>query len=195
MNKARILLITGILLCVAGISQAQEADGAKLGIDVDTTFVSKYIWHGFDLLDDKGAFQPSVNVDLWGTGLSVNFWGSIPLSAGYSSSGGFSRVDATELDYTIAYDCTIFDDEAYATDVTTNWIYYDFIDQASRTGDAQEFGLGFSWPNICPFGLVPQLLCRQDMGVEVQLGAYRRLWRLGSRLRAWLRPDCSGPSA
>ncbi len=33
--------------------------------------VSKYIWRGYDLFDDHGAFQPSVNADLFGTGLEV----------------------------------------------------------------------------------------------------------------------------
>ncbi len=152
MKKKGIVLIAVILLSTVGLVQGQEE---KLGIDIDATWVSKYIWRGFDLLDDKAAFQPSVNLDFFGTGLSFNVWASYAGSAGYSSTLGASRVDATEYDYTIAYNHTLYDGESYATDVTLNWIYYDYIDAPTKAADAQEFGVGFVWPNICPAGVVP----------------------------------------
>ncbi|MCH7557953.1 MAG: hypothetical protein IIB56_10910, partial [Planctomycetes bacterium] len=68
MNKVKILLSVVMLLVGVSICVAQEAVDAKLGVDVDVTWVSKYLWRGYDLLDDKAAFQPSVNVDLYGTG-------------------------------------------------------------------------------------------------------------------------------
>ncbi|KKK89549.1 hypothetical protein LCGC14_2731970, partial [marine sediment metagenome] len=36
-----------------------------------------------------------------------------------------------------------------------SYIYYDFPDVASNDADQQEFNIGFSWPEICPFGTVP----------------------------------------
>lgn len=154
--KKGALLIAVILLSTAGLALAQEGE---LGIDVDATWVSKYIWRGIDMLDDTGAFQPSINFDLYDTGFSFKLWASYAGSGGNgtnsSRTGSLGRVNATEYRYILAHDYTLFEAESYATDITTNYIYYDFIDEPTRARDAQEFGMGFNWPNICPAGVVP----------------------------------------
>lgn len=159
MNERKILLSAVMLLVSVNICIAQEAADAKLGIDVDFTFVSKYLWRGYDLLDDKSAIQPSINVDLWGSGFSVNVWASYAGGGGNGTTSDrtstFSRVDATEYDYTVAYEHSLFEGQSYATDITANYIYYDFIDAPDTSADAQELGVGFAWPNICPGGIVP----------------------------------------
>jgi hypothetical protein len=148
MKKKAIMLVAVILVSAAGLVRAQE-----LGVDLDATWVSKYLWRGFDMLDDKAAFQPSVNLDLYGTGFSANFWGSYPGSS--KGGGSVSTVNRTEQDYTIAYDFTLLEDESYATDITLNYIYYDFIDAPDKFRDVEEIGVGFAWPNVCPGGVVP----------------------------------------
>jgi len=152
MREKGILLIAVVLLSTAGFVQAEEG---KLGIDVDATWVSKYLWRGIDRLDDTAAFQPSVNFDLFDTGLSFKIWASYAGGGGSTSKLPTGRVNATEYRYILAYDYTLFEGENYATDVTTNYIYYDFIDEPDRAQDAQEIGMGFAWPNICPAGVVP----------------------------------------
>ncbi len=155
--KKWILLIAVIVMSTAGLAQAQEG---KLGIDVDITWVSKYIWRGIDVLDDKAAFQPSVAIDL-GSGFSAKLWASYAGSS--KGNGSISTVDSTELDYILAYGTKLFEGESYATNFSAQYVYYDFIDQptkgSSRAGriraDAQEIGVGFAWPNICPAGIVP----------------------------------------
>jgi len=142
--KKSILLTAMVLLVMTGLAQAQE-----LGVDFDATYVSKYIWRGVDRLDDVSAFQPSININLGDTGFSFNLWTS------YAGSGGNGRVNLTEYDYTLAYGDTLFEGETYATNFTANYIYYDFIDQPTRAADAQELGVAFAWPNICPMGVVP----------------------------------------
>ena len=149
--KKSILLTAMVLLVMTGLAQAQE-----LGIDIDATYVSKYLWRGFDILDDVSAFQPSININFGDTGFSFNLWTS------YAGSGGNNRVNLTEYDYTLAYGNTLFEGETYATDFTANYIYYDFIDQPSRgsstvpaIADTQELGVAFAWPNVCPMGIVP----------------------------------------
>ena len=156
MKKQGILLATVILLIAVGLVQAQED---AVGVTLDATWVGKYLWRGFDSLDDKGAFQPSVNVDLLGTGFSVNVWGSYPTAAGdmnktTSSPGGSSRIDATEYDYTLAYNAAICEGEEHQTDVTAQYIYYDFIDTYDEAADAYEIGVQVAWPNLCPTGAV-----------------------------------------
>ena len=151
-----ILLIAVILLSMAGFVRAEEE---KLGVDFDVTWVSKYLWRGIDRLDDKAALQPSIKLDFYDTGLSFKVWASYAGGGGMgtnsSRTGRFSRVNATEFRYILAYDRTFFEAENYATDVTVNYIYYDFIDEPDRAQDAQEIGVGFAWPNICPAGVVP----------------------------------------
>jgi len=100
MKKLMVLVIVMVVLGAAGVGYAAED---KLGIDVDVTWVSKYIWRGFDKLDDKAAFQPSINLDL-GSGFSANVWTS---QAGSSGSSGLSTVDAEEWNYTLAYASTV----------------------------------------------------------------------------------------
>lgn len=144
------IVFTGLLLLtIGGFCQAQ----GDLGIDIDTTYVSKYIWRGFDLLDDKSATQPSVTIDLFGSGFSATVWASYA----NSSRGGAntSMVNATEYDYILTYSRSAFEGEVYQMDYAVNWIYYDFIDNASSTQDAQEWNLAVAFPQICGFGIVP----------------------------------------
>ena len=153
MNKVKYLLVAAMVIGAIGICQAEEA-GAELGVVLDATYVSKYIWRGIDILDDVGAFQPSVDIDLYGTGFSLNFWASYAGSAG-NTSGGSSRVNLTEYDYTLRYSTTLFEGQSYKADTTVNYIYYDFPDEPSKMRDAQEIGVGFVFPDMCPTGFVP----------------------------------------
>jgi len=117
----------GILMLTvyAGIGWCQEAaapvdveESKDLGLTADMTLVTKYIWRGYDLFDDHGAYQPSINWDILDTGFSVNVWGSFPFGSG--------NENFKELDCTIAYGTSLFEDEIYAMDLGVNYIYYDF---------------------------------------------------------------------
>ncbi len=151
---SRMICVLFVLLCMVFSAYAQD----ELGVDVDFTYATKYIWRGFDLFDDKAALHPSVNLDLWGSGFEAGWWAAYPASAGTGTDqfgDTFSRVDATEFDYYISYSTTLFADEACATDVTAIYTYYDYIDTSTRGADSMEYGLNFQWPNICPAGFVP----------------------------------------
>ncbi|UCF14141.1 MAG: hypothetical protein JSW59_12075, partial [Phycisphaerales bacterium] len=67
MNKSVLAGIV-LLFVVGGLVHAQE--GELHGV-VDLTYQSKYLWRGIDVYGDKSAFQPSVMLDLFGTGLGV----------------------------------------------------------------------------------------------------------------------------
>ena len=149
--KKGIIFVTAMILFSTGSAWAQE-EASAIGIDVDVTWVSKYIWRGIDKTDDKAAFQPSINFDL-GDGFSFNVWSSQPAS----SKGGAStsQVDAEEFDYTLTYANSVYDGEAYATNYALSWVFYDYPDMASNDADMQEFNLALSWPDLCPAGVVP----------------------------------------
>ena len=149
MKKGMIFLTVVVMLNMVGVSWAAQGD-----VDIDVTWVSKYIWRGFDILDDTAAFQPSVNVDL-GSGLSLNVWASLPGSSGGSNVLGLSRVNMEQWNYTLTYAATAFEGEAYKTNYGISWRYYDFPDMASNDLDMQEIVVGFSFPDICEAGIVP----------------------------------------
>ena len=155
MKKGMIVVSAIVLFSMVGVGHAVETEYGDLGIDVDATWVSKYIFRGIDKLDDKAAFQPSVNLNLFDTGLSFNVWASF---AGSSRGGGkkiSSTVDAEEWRYTLTYGNSVFDGEQYKTDYAVSWVYYDYPDMASWDADTQEFNVALSWPELCPMGVVP----------------------------------------
>ena len=145
MSTMRVLLTAVTLLSLAGLAQAEEKE---LGITFDTTYVSKYIWHGFNFYGhDNSAVQPSLDVDLWGTGFGMVLWNSLATRSG-------SR-DLEEFDYILYYGNSTFEDTAYTMDYTVSWLYYDFFDAPTRDSDLQELAAQFSWPNLLPAGIVP----------------------------------------
>lgn len=144
MNKKIILIVT-ILLITAGLAQAEDN---KVGVALDVTYVSRYIWRGMDTYpSDHSAIQPSIDIDLYGTGFGMNVWWSRANKSGFENS--------EEIDYTLYYSSNLFEGESYAAEYTIGWIYYNYPDEPKRVADMQEVYASLSWPNICPAGLVP----------------------------------------
>lgn len=136
-----IVLYNNISVVVAGESEKE------LGISLDVTWVSKYIWRGQDLYDDHAAFQPSINFDLYGTGFSANIWTS------YAGSSGFR--DTEENNYSVTYSATAFDGQISQTDYAISWLYYDVYDAPTRDSDSQDIILDLSWPELLGGKVVP----------------------------------------
>jgi len=143
----RVCLLAGVVLfAVAGLSQGQE-DGGLHGA-IDFTYQSKFVWRGFDLYGDKSAMQPSVDLDLYGTGFGVSAMGH------RANSSGFENME--RWDYTLYYYNRLFDGAAYATNYRINWVRYNLPDNDKNDFDLQELSTGFSFPNLLGVeGLVP----------------------------------------
>lgn len=143
---ARALML-GCVLFVAGTTAFAQSE-AKLGVDLDLTYSSKYMWRGFDSFGDQDAFMPSVNLDFFGTGLSANVWSAWSLASG--------NEDVDEIDYTLAFNKSLGEevlgeDAPVGVDFTINYIYYDFPNTTSDIADFQEVGIGLGFPiAICP---------------------------------------------
>ncbi|AQT70257.1 hypothetical protein STSP2_03463 [Anaerohalosphaera lusitana] len=152
--KKVILLATVLALCgVTGLASA--ADG-EIGVDASVSYVTKYIWRGFDRLDDAAAVQPSVNLDL-GNGFYANVWMSYAGTSGRTDPAvpTSGRVNFTEYNYTFGYANSMCEGESWQTDYAVNWMYYDFIDMPSDVIDMQEINATFAWPNIIGNGITP----------------------------------------
>ena len=65
-------------LCVLGLmippAEAEDEDNA-ISATLTASIVSKYLWHGYDVLDDHAAFQPSAELG----------WRNFALGAMYAS--------------------------------------------------------------------------------------------------------------
>lgn len=137
MNKKGILLIVVILLSTAGLVEVQ---GGELRGVVDVTYLSKYVWRGFDIYGDKSAIQPSIDLDLYQTGFGSS------IMAHRANSSGFENGE--RWDYTLYYQNSLFDDELYATNYRLGWVNYNFPDSDRQDYDLQEIHAIFSWPKI-----------------------------------------------
>lgn len=151
MKRKGILLIAVIVLSAIGFAQAQEG---QLSGTVDVTYMSRFIWRGFDYYgDDHSAFQTSIDVDLFGTGFGTSVLWRRAISAPFEN--------AENLNVSVYYGGSLFEDEDFITNYKTGWVYYGFPDEprsgtaTGQAADMQEVFATFSWPNICPAGIVP----------------------------------------
>lgn len=151
----RVTLLS-VLLLMAGSSMAVNLAGEDVAVTLDLTYMSKYVWRGFDLYDDKSVWSPSVDMQ-WANGFGANVW------AAYAGSDGF--VDATEYDYTLTYSGSMLEN-CWQTDFTVGWRYFDYIDTASENLDLQEVFLEGAMPNLLEGGVIPHFAVYQMWGAE-----------------------------
>jgi len=145
--KKLILLTAVILLSATTFAQAQD----ELTGTVDVTYLSQYIWRGFEWYGSQSAIQPSIDLDLYGTGFGLSVFWSRANSSGYELS--------EEVDLTLSYSNSLYEYETYATDYTAGWMYYHYPEGPGAgetvSDDWQEMFVTLSWPEICPEGVVP----------------------------------------
>jgi hypothetical protein len=142
--KQKVLFAAIILLAATTLVQAQD----ELHGFIDVTYQSKYLWRGIDVYGDKSAIQPSVMLDLYGTGFGVSLDGHRANASGYETT---ERWDAT-----LFYKNGLYMDESYATQYMLWWRYFYFPDApldgipAGLSGDIdlQELGVALSFPKI-----------------------------------------------
>ena len=144
--EKRILVTAVMLLAIGGVAQAQAQDSDLHGY-VDLTWSGKYIWRGFDIYADKSAMHPSVDLNLFGTGLGVNVTGHRANASGFENG--------ERWDYNLYYQNGLFAGEPHAIQYRLGWVYYNYPDMSSSIADLQELHAILSLPKICPFGTVP----------------------------------------
>ena len=111
-----------LLFAVGGMVHAQE--GELHGV-FDLTYQSKYLWRGFDVHNDKSAVQPSLDLDLFGTGLGFR------AEAHRANSSGHE--DTERWDYTLYYCNAICPEEDFAINYMLGYRYFNYPQQSSHT--------------------------------------------------------------
>ena len=157
--EKRILAGIVVLLAVGGFAHSQ--DGNLHGV-FDVTYQSKYLWRGFDVYNDKSAVQPSLDLDLFGTGLGLRAEGHRANSSGHENT--------ERWDYTLYYQNVICPDDVHATHYMLGYRYFNYPQQSSHTRggvtaptntdpgtfDIHELHAVLAWPKILQVeGLVP----------------------------------------
>jgi hypothetical protein len=139
-------LVVSLIVCFLAIAfkttevDALEMGTQEVGITVTEGYVSRYIWRGQDLYaDNDGAHQPSIDIAfpqlLYGTDISLNMWGSFPISKGHEI--------AEELDYTLTFSGNLID----MFNLSVGYTYFDFPNANDKT-DVQEPWISFTLDKV-----------------------------------------------
>jgi uncharacterized protein (TIGR02001 family) len=116
-------------------------------VDINATYVSKYIWRGQDQNGGQPALQSAVTFYLGNSGFSLGLWGNCNIGGNYygnSNPTGFAiGRQLTEVDYTLTYASAFSDSWNYS-------FYYSQYtyppDQFIRTGELFLVLTGDGWP-------------------------------------------------
>lgn len=140
-------LLIACLLAFPSASSSVDLWGETVEGRLDITYSSQYLWHGYDVFDEHGTFQPRWRME-W-NGFYAGVVGEWP------DAGGF--VDQTEINPFLGYECTLFPDDWYALYNYITYIYYTHPHTGNQL-DKQELANGLAFPNMIPLGparLVP----------------------------------------
>ncbi len=126
-----------ILLAVAVLAISIPALAAPVSVGVEADFASRYIWRGFDVYDNGGAFQPSGFVSYSPTeALSVtgSVWASYNMDV---------TETLDEIDYTLDVSYTVND----MTSVSAGAILYVFPEVSGDDNTSELYGsIGIALP-------------------------------------------------
>lgn len=137
MKKTATLVILIVMLAMPPVAGAQEK---KLGVTLDTTYVSKWMSRGRSVWGADGGFFESVDFDLWGSGFGAVFV--------HQSSTGDKWVNKQRLEYGLYYRNSIFDDSTIKTNYKLKWVYKNWYDNPRDKSNLQAWVLNLSWPDI-----------------------------------------------
>lgn len=150
MKKFLFSLIVAICLCITIVpGNTKEIGGVDVGFNLDFTYASKYMWHGYDTFGGHGGLMPSAKVSAYG--FTLGAWSAFPDSSGYDR--------LTEVDYFLSYAHTFFEKEKYALATSLGYTYLSYPKVRNTVvPDTSEMAFSIGLPNLLTIGpanLVP----------------------------------------
>ena len=143
------VICLGAVLLFASTGMAAAPDG-KLHGSLELSYLSSYIWRGFDVYGpgSHSGIEPALTLDLYGTGFGLQLKGHRAISGKYEN--------AERWDYSVFYRNMLFAEERYATAYHLGFVYYNFPDMSRKDIDLAEIQTVLSFPKILGVeGLVP----------------------------------------
>jgi uncharacterized protein (TIGR02001 family) len=139
-STSRKMIVAGILtLSVLGAgASAALAEEAAPSADAAVSFLSKYVWRGYELSDDSIVIQPSLSVSYMGFG--INLWGNL-------DTNWYDEVTDDEITKWIETDLTLsYDGSVEKLGYGVGYIYYAI--NAESESDSQEIYATLSYDTI-----------------------------------------------
>lgn len=120
-------------------------NGLALTLNLD--WAEKYMFRGFNILQDDSAWQPSLDVALFDSGIHFNIWGSIAAESRDNNYPGISNEDLDEIDYWLYYTKDTCDG---AFNIQTGIYYYTFPEYPSSrfVGGTNEQSYFLLWDDL-----------------------------------------------
>jgi len=162
--KKLVCLVVIVLLPAMVLAQTESKGKSKgpgdleilgYGLDVhgyaDITFQSRYIWRGFDVFNNRSAYQMTAGLQFADTGFGAE------VSGHRATGGGYELWE--RWDYNLYYQNALFKGEPIETNYRLGWVYYSFPQWPAVSWDLQEMHAIISMPNVTTVkGLVPSLV-------------------------------------
>lgn len=147
--KSLAMTLAFSLLAMGITATPLLAEEEKPTADLSTSFLSQYIWRGYELSDGSMVIQPSMTVGY--KGFAANLWGNLDTDQDRDIYAGDNQdtMKWNETDFTLSYDGSF-----EMVDYGVGWIYYD-IDGGQ---DTQEFYVSAALQTI----LAPTLTIYRD---------------------------------
>lgn len=125
---------------------------SQVKMSSNLTLVSRYIWRGFDTIDDdRPAVQPSLTLNFGRSGLWFNLWSAIALV----------DTDFVELDFIVGYDRVLSKDIALSTGVGY-FTFPSYPNYPDKNSASPEIYLGTTFSSL---PLSPRLIGYYDFNV------------------------------
>jgi len=102
-NTLKVLLVLSLMLTSAATVMAEEDKG--IGLTIDFSYMSDYLWRGTDWFSGDGAFFPALSFDLMGSGFTLSVAGE--LSEDYIFDGNDTSKDLQATDFGLDYSYSI----------------------------------------------------------------------------------------
>jgi len=147
----KTIVCLGVVLAFASCAAAGGAppDG-KLHGAIEFSYLTSYIWRGFDVYGPSGdsGIAPAVTLDLFGSGFGFR------TQANRAVHSGFENTE--RWDYTIFYRNMLWPDARHAMAYHIGYVYYNYPDNSRTLADLSEMQGAFSFPQLLGIkGLVP----------------------------------------